>query len=193
MLCKVTHGAVCVLAHQLCWDNREMGTAISFTECSQMTGLIQKRAPQKHVSCMIHESWVLHAIHLSFMFHAVYVSYHACIMYVPCIKHVESHVLHVLCTIEWEIFTLKIIHVKNFHGGKISRFCSIIKILLMVDGYNRNKRTPGTFLAFTLLWGIGSVVVDRTFTLGGCRLPHTLIQSSPCVFLHVVCVLNFCC
>ena len=63
--------------------------------------------------------------------------YHVC----PCIKHVESHVLHVLCTVEWEIFTLKIVHVKNFRGGKISRFCSIIKILLMVDGYNRNKRT----------------------------------------------------
>ena len=26
--------------HQLCWGDREMGTAISCTECSQMAGLI---------------------------------------------------------------------------------------------------------------------------------------------------------
>ena len=28
--------------HQLCWCDREMGTAISCTECSQVAGLIQK-------------------------------------------------------------------------------------------------------------------------------------------------------
>ena len=87
MLCKVTHCAVCILAHQLCWDKREMGTAISFTECMQSDDWpYPKEAPQKHVSCMIHESRVLHAIHLSFMFHTVYVSYHACIMYVSMHK-----------------------------------------------------------------------------------------------------------
>ena len=36
--------------HQLRWGDREMGTAISCTECSQVAGLIQKlvETPQKH-------------------------------------------------------------------------------------------------------------------------------------------------
>ena len=46
MLCKVTHCAGRVSAntrpHQLRWGDREMGTAISCTECSQVAGLIQK-------------------------------------------------------------------------------------------------------------------------------------------------------
>ena len=47
MLCKVTHCAGRVSAntrpHQLCWGDREMGTAIiSCVECSQVAGLIQK-------------------------------------------------------------------------------------------------------------------------------------------------------
>ena len=54
MLCKVTHCAGRVSAntrpHQLCWDDREMGAAISCIECSQVAGLIQKSAetPRKH-------------------------------------------------------------------------------------------------------------------------------------------------
>ena len=54
MLCKVTHCAGRVSAntrpHQLHWGDREMGTAISCTECSQVAGLIQKLAetPRKH-------------------------------------------------------------------------------------------------------------------------------------------------
>ena len=46
MLRKVTHCAGRVSAntrpHQLCWGDREMGTAISCTKCSQVAGLIQK-------------------------------------------------------------------------------------------------------------------------------------------------------
>ena len=46
MLCKVTHCAGRVSAntrpHQLRWGDREMGTAISCIECSQVAGLIQK-------------------------------------------------------------------------------------------------------------------------------------------------------
>ena len=46
MLCKVTHCAGRISAntrpHQLRWGDREMGTAISCTECSQVAGLIQK-------------------------------------------------------------------------------------------------------------------------------------------------------
>ena len=54
MLRKVTHCAGRVLAntrpHQLCWGDREMGTAISCIECSQVAGLIQKlvETPRKH-------------------------------------------------------------------------------------------------------------------------------------------------
>ena len=46
MLRKVTHCAGRVSAntrpHQLRWGDREMGTAISCTKCSQVAGLIQK-------------------------------------------------------------------------------------------------------------------------------------------------------
>ena len=46
MLCKVTHCAGHVSAntkpHQLRWGDQEMGTAISYTECSQVAVLIQK-------------------------------------------------------------------------------------------------------------------------------------------------------
>ena len=51
MLHKITHCAGCISAntrpHQLRWGDREMGTAISCTECSQVAGLIQK-TPRKH-------------------------------------------------------------------------------------------------------------------------------------------------
>ena len=46
MLYKVTHCAGRVLAntrpHQLRWGEWEMGTAISWIECSQMADLVQK-------------------------------------------------------------------------------------------------------------------------------------------------------
>ena len=46
MLCKVTHCAGHVSAntrpHQLHWGDREMGTAISCIECSQVADLILK-------------------------------------------------------------------------------------------------------------------------------------------------------
>ena len=46
MLRKVTHCAGRVSAntrpHQLRWGDREMGTAISCTKCSQVAGFIQK-------------------------------------------------------------------------------------------------------------------------------------------------------
>ena len=57
MLCKVTRCAGRVSAntrpHQLRWGDREMGTAISCTECSQVAGLIQKsvETPRKHRAC----------------------------------------------------------------------------------------------------------------------------------------------
>ena len=54
MLCKVTqcagHFSVNTRPHQLHCSDREMGTAISCTECSQVAGLIQKlvETPRKH-------------------------------------------------------------------------------------------------------------------------------------------------
>ena len=44
-----------------------------------------------------------------------------------------------LHTVDWEIFTLKIIHVKNFHGVKFSWFHPIRKHFLTVDGHNRDE------------------------------------------------------
>ena len=54
MLRRVTHCAGRISAntrpHQLRWGDREIGTAISCTECSQVSGLIQTLAqtPRKH-------------------------------------------------------------------------------------------------------------------------------------------------
>ena len=62
MLCKVTgHIFANTRPHQLHWGDREMGTAISCTQCSQVTELIQKvsgsflKAPSLHAafSCVI--------------------------------------------------------------------------------------------------------------------------------------------
>ena len=68
MLCKVTHCAGHISAntrpHQLRWGDREMGTTISCTECSQVADLIQKsvETPRKHCICCtsdynIHRVW----------------------------------------------------------------------------------------------------------------------------------------
>ena len=43
------------------------------------------------------------------------------------------------CTLDQEIFTLKIIHVKNFRVIKFLQFCSIRKIVLTVDNCNMDK------------------------------------------------------
>ena len=49
-------------------------------------------------------------------------------------------VLNYLCTIDQEIFMLKIIHVKSFCGVKILWLCLIHEIFLTVGGCNRDKR-----------------------------------------------------
>ena len=65
MLRKVTHCAGRISAntrpHQLRWGDREMGTAISCKECSQVAGLIHKLAqtPQKH--CLFVQLYVSHS------------------------------------------------------------------------------------------------------------------------------------
>ena len=44
-----------------------------------------------------------------------------------------------VCTVDREIFALKIIRVKNFRVIKFSRFCSIHEIFLTVDDCNMDK------------------------------------------------------
>ena len=43
------------------------------------------------------------------------------------------------CTVDQEILTLKIIHVKNVRVVKFSRFRSIREIFLTVDDYNMDE------------------------------------------------------
>ena len=48
-------------------------------------------------------------------------------------------------TVDREIFALKIIHVKNFHVIKFSRFCSIREIFLMVDDCSMDERLESSW------------------------------------------------
>ena len=50
-----------------------------------------------------------------------------------------AQILSIEHTVDWEIFVLKIIHVKNFCGGKFLRFHFIHKIILTVDSCNRDE------------------------------------------------------
>ena len=74
-------------------------------------------------------------------------------------------------TVDREIFTLKIIRVKNFGVDKFSRFRSIRKIFLTVNGYNLDEHLESSerlvYYQVTGEPGILAVVVDRTFTMGG--------------------------
>ena len=47
---------------------------------------------------------------------------------------------HIVITVDWKIFTLKVIRMKNFPGVKFLRFRSICKFLLTVDDCNMDKR-----------------------------------------------------
>ena len=53
--------------------------------------------------------------------------------------YVYVHTTWKVCTIDREIFTLKIICVKNFHVNKFSWFRSICEIFLTVNGYNMDE------------------------------------------------------
>ena len=59
----------------------------------------------------------------------------------PCI----NRPLHSSITVDREIFTLKIIHVKIFCVVKFSWFCSIREIFLTVDGCNIDKRLESSW------------------------------------------------
>ena len=76
---------------------------------------------------------------------------------------------------DWEIFTLKIICVKNFRVVKFSRFGLICEIFLTVE----DRWVPWEFLEHLVFYQIMesqvslAVVVDLTFTLGVCSCVHT--------------------
>ena len=100
-----------------------------------------------------------------------------CVRYTPgihyllclrCVKYSSS-------TVDWEIFTLKIIHVKIFMVVDFLQFVRPAKF------FNSCRlqcgRVPGEFLVFSLLPGIRRarycwlyIVIDRTFTSGGVDL-----------------------
>ena len=48
-------------------------------------------------------------------------------------------------TVDWKMFTLKIICVKNYRVVKFSRFRSICKFILTVDDYNMDKRLESSY------------------------------------------------
>ena len=49
------------------------------------------------------------------------------------------------CTVDREIFTLKVIHMKNFRVVKFSWFRSICEIFLTVDDYNMDERLVSSY------------------------------------------------
>ena len=69
------------------------------------------------------------------MYAYTYVCIYECMYAYVC-----TYVCMYAATVDWEIFTLKIIRVKNFHGVKCSQFCSIREIFLTVDGYDVDER-----------------------------------------------------
>ena len=77
-------------------------------------------------------------------------------------------------TVNWEIFTLKISCVKNFHGVKFLWFCSIREIFF--NGWRWG--VPGVFLPFIVYHevlgepGIASCSHRLDIYLGGWGLPH---------------------
>ena len=101
---------------------------------------------------------------------------------------------YVVPNVDREIFTLKIIRVKNFHVVKFSRFCSIREIFLTVDYCNMDERLESS-------WGLVYYQVSGEPGITGCScrsdiylvecgLARKLIHwSSPCNF--IICAFNF--
>ena len=83
-------------------------------------------------------------------------------------------------TVDREIFTLKIIHVKNFRVVKFSRFCSIHEKFLTVDGCNVDEHLASSW---RLLYyqvsgepGIAGCSRRLDIYLGECGLARKLIH-----------------
>ena len=106
-------------------------------------------------------------------------------------------------TIDWEVFTLKIIRGINFRGVKFSWFCAIREISLTVDGYNVDEHLvifwclPSTTryncigrARYCWLYIHVHVVVVLTFTSGGVDL-HAHLSIDHC-HVSFFSVFNFC-
>ena len=99
------------------------------------------------------------------------------VMYIA--QHCETNSFYICVTqekntVDWDIFTLKIIRVKNFHGVKFSRFRSICEIFLTVDDCNMDKCLENSqhliYYQVSGEVGIAGCSRHRTFTLGGVDL-----------------------
>ena len=75
-----------------------------------------------------------------------------------------------MITVDWEIFMLKIIRVKNFCVVKFSRFCSIREIFLTVDDCNIDLESSCRLVYYQVLGEPGIVCCS-------CRLDIYLPQE----------------
>ena len=77
-------------------------------------------------------------------------------------------------TVDREIFTLKIIRLKNFRVDKFSRFRSIHEIFLTINGYNVDKHLESSkrlvYYQVTGEPGIAGCSHRSDIYLGGCGL-----------------------
>ena len=149
MLCKVTHCAGHILAntrpHQLCWGNREMGTAISCTESSQVADLIQKVGRSSSKACIMIDTWIMSAPCHAFIVHVLCCAcfipcmyhvcmYHACFMphmYHVCL-YIEKHMCmyHVLCKLKYSRW----IHFCEFHELVCNHKMKVRLLCMVVHG-----------------------------------------------------------
>ena len=98
----------------------------------------------------------------------------------------------VVCTVDRESFTLKIICVKIFRVVKFSRSRLIHKIFLTVDDCNMDERNMDERLESSRSQesqGSLAVVVDRTFNLESVDLLTSLFVDHRCVILFFTCLI----
>ena len=95
-------------------------------------------------------------------------------------------------TVDWEIFTLKIICVKNFRVIKFSRFRLIREFFLTDDDCNMDELLESSWrLVYTTRYqesqGSFAVVIDRTFNSGNVNLHANLFTNHLRVILFFAC------
>ena len=93
-------------------------------------------------------------------------------------------------TVDQEIFTLKIIRVKNFRVVKFSRFRSIREFFLTVDDCNVDKRLRLVYYQVSGEPGITRCSRRSDIYLGKCGLARTsLFTDHRCVILFFTCLI----
>ena len=102
-------------------------------------------------------------------------------------------VIHVV-TVDWETFTLKIIHMKNFRVIKFSWFRSIREIFLTVDDCSMDKRPESSWcLVYYQVSGEPGIACCSHWSdiyLGECGLACASFTDHRRIILFL-CVLNF--